>query len=112
LQKLKARLYAFLLGFLVLLLLPGVALAGTKVFVCGEPVEFSDAQPFSENGRLYIPLRAVSQTLGMQVGWDGAAVIEAGNRTVRMPIGRKEAVIIEKGRKVTISLDARARVVN
>lgn len=59
--------------------------AETKVNVCGQPVQFTDAKPFvDENGRTMVPLRPVANALGLEVTWDelGQAAIFSRSYTV------------------------------
>ncbi|MBR5518016.1 MAG: copper amine oxidase N-terminal domain-containing protein, partial [Clostridia bacterium] len=44
---------------------------GIKVLVNGVPVQF-DQPPVLENGRTLVPLRAIFEALGANVGWDDA----------------------------------------
>lgn len=63
----KIFLSAILAG---LLSVPTFA-AELNVTVDGKPVEFADAKPFiSQEGRTMLPLRAVGNALGCEVGWD------------------------------------------
>lgn len=42
-----------------------------SVFVNGEQVKFPDEQPYSQNGRIMVPVRFVSEELGADVTWFG-----------------------------------------
>jgi len=69
----------------------GVAEIPLRVVVNGEKVNFPDAQPFiDENGRTQVPVRFVSEALGANVAWDGAAkkaTVTLNNRKVVLTIG-------------------------
>ncbi|MDR1572114.1 MAG: copper amine oxidase N-terminal domain-containing protein [Clostridiales Family XIII bacterium] len=84
-----------LVGFIVSSILFGVAatvyasvgtyplmatFANVKIHVNGRPIIPRDAngamvEPFIVNGTTYLPVRAVSEALGMKVAWDGEAKI-------------------------------------
>ncbi len=58
--------------------------------VCGNPVQWTDAAPFIENGRTLVPLRAVAEALNLTVTWDSEAkeaVFTDGAKTIYFPIG-------------------------
>lgn len=48
-----------------------IAYAGVKVRVNGDLVEFDEQAALIENERTLVPVRAVTQTLGAAVAWDG-----------------------------------------
>lgn len=84
---------------------------GVKVFVKGKKLTF-DAEPFIENGRTMVPVRAIAEALGLKVDYDGGkGVVVISNpavgQTVTLYLGRAEAEV--DGKKVT--LDAPARIV-
>lgn len=72
-------------------------------------VDFPDQQPYVANGRTLIPVRAISETLGWKVDWNGTKVtISNGNHTVVLIINSKSYTIDGK-EKV---LDVPAQVYN
>lgn len=80
---------------------------GVKVFVKGKKVEF-DVEPFIENGRTLVPVRAVARALGLDVEYrDGVVTITnpATGRTVILYTGSTEAVV--DGKKVTLDVPAK-----
>jgi len=84
---------------------------GVKVFVKGKKLTF-DAEPFIENGRTMVPVRAIAEALGLKVDYDGGKGVvvisnPAAGQTVTLYLGRAEAEV--DGQKVT--LDAPARIV-
>ncbi len=82
---------------------------GVKVFVNGKKLTF-DSEPFIENGRTMVPVRAIAEALGLEVDYkDGVVTITnpADGKTVVLRVGRAEAEV--GGQRV--ALDAPARVV-
>jgi len=80
-----------------------------SIIVNGKPLQ-TDSQPFTENGRIMVPLRAIFEALNAQVDWkDSTKTITAikQERKVTLSIGSKEADV--SGRK--ISLDTAARMI-
>ncbi|MDO4749776.1 MAG: copper amine oxidase N-terminal domain-containing protein [Eubacteriales bacterium] len=73
----KKRLLSGILVFVLLLacLCPAALAAGEiNVTVNGEAVVWTDVRPFiDENNRTLCPLRAVAETMGLDVTWDPAA---------------------------------------
>jgi len=78
-----------------LALFAGFASAQTvQVTVDGNPINFQDAQPQMQNGRVLVPLRGVFEAIGATVLWDSSAqsiAADAGPRHVRLRIGDHEA---------------------
>lgn len=87
--------------------------AGIEVHVNGRKVEFPDQKPFivPEVQRTYVPLRFVSEALGADVEWDGAAkaaVVSTDGKNIRMPVGTNIAQV----NGVNTPLDAPAMLVD
>ena len=78
----------------------------------GKAITFKDAQPFvDENGRTQIPIRAVAETLGAKVDWDGTermAAITKDNKVITIAI---DNVNLQVGNK-TITMDTAAQIIN
>jgi hypothetical protein len=88
----RDKLKGFTAGFIVAALLFGAAatvfasvgtyplmasFASIRIFVDNRPIDPRDAngtsvEPFIVNGTTYLPVRAVAEALGMEVGWDNA----------------------------------------
>ncbi|MGQ9496763.1 MAG: stalk domain-containing protein [Desulfotomaculales bacterium] len=84
---------------------------GVKVFVKGKKIRF-DVAPFIANNRTMVPIRAVVEALGLEVGYDaGAATVTITNpadgKTVVLYLGQKKAII---GNRET-TLDTPAKIV-
>lgn len=93
---------------LSVLMAAGPAAAAIRVDVNGQPVSFGGVQPMQIGGRVFIPLRAVAESLGADVRWDAATRTVYGSRegqTFRLPMRARTAFV--NGR--TVSLDAPAR---
>jgi uncharacterized repeat protein (TIGR02543 family) len=70
--------------------------------VNGMPVAL-DAAPLIQNGRTLLPLRALIETLGGKVAWNGTtrtATVTLGSRTVAVTIGNPTGIV--NGKKVAI----------
>ena len=81
-----------------------------KIIVKGETVK-SDAQPFIENGRTYLPIRAISESMGVKVDWN------AENKLVTLTSNNGIIVFVINQDKYMVngepkSLDAPAKIVN
>lgn len=70
-EKMKKRIVSLSLVILVILsLIPNISQAeeGVKLWVNGNFVE-TDVAPFIENGRTLVPIRVISENLGIEVKW-------------------------------------------
>jgi hypothetical protein len=97
------------LSALAALTLATAASAAIQVDVNGQPVRFGAVQPTSIGGRVFIPLRAVAESMKADVRWDASTQTVLGGREGRnftLPIGARTANV--DGRPV--SLDAPARL--
>lgn len=84
--------------------------APVQVFFQGQPIK-SDSAPILKDGRTYLPLRAVFETLGAKVDWKEAERTVYGEKNgvkIRLTIGAKEAMVGDK----TMALDAPAFISN
>ena len=95
---------------------PAEAPAGPEdvsVTVNGTAVVFPDARPFiDENNRTMVPLRAVAESLGLTVSWDGTAreaSFTDGSKTIIFPIGSSTARTAGGG---LVELDTAAVIVS
>ena len=82
---------------------------GVKVFVKGKKLAL-DAEPFVENGRTMVPVRAIAEALGLEVGYKDDVITitnPVNGRKVVLRVGNSEAEV--DGQKVI--LDAPAQVV-
>lgn len=89
-------------------LLTGVpASAQIAVNVNGSPVKFGAVQPARVQGRVLIPLRAVVESLGAEVKWDGATQTVRGfkgSQEFQLQINSRDAQV--NGKPVTLEVPA------
>ena len=100
-----------LITLVLMLLIPGVALAAPTVILDGEQLIFTDAQPILEDGRTLVPLRSIFESMGATVSWDQdtkTATAVKGNTTVILPIGSTEPTANGQVKK----LDVPAKIIN
>ncbi len=82
---------------------------GLKILIRGLKVN-PDVPPFIENGRTMIPVRAVAEALGLEVKYEGEAVVitnPANGKTVTLFIGKQEALVDNE--KVTLEAAAKIK---
>ncbi|MGB9792606.1 MAG: copper amine oxidase N-terminal domain-containing protein [Thermacetogeniaceae bacterium] len=110
-----------LVGFLVLMVVLLIAsvpafatkVTGIKVTVNGKQVTFPDQQPYLDAalGRVFIPVRFVSEALGAKVDWDQAkqtVTITSNTAIIKIKIGSAQVEVTG----IYKNLDAPARVEN
>ncbi len=110
-QKSMKRV-GLLLVLLALLLIPSMALAADVpaigVQLNGEDVVFPDASPVNENGRVYVPFRAVFEALDATVDFradDGLIMAEKDGTQVTFKVDQN-TVNVNNGVPTTITIDA------
>ena len=67
-----------------------------RVMVNGDRVHFDRSQPMSMNGRVYVPLRGVFESMGAFVDWDPetrTVTAQRSNRDVKLTIGDRYAMV-------------------
>lgn len=80
-----------------------------KIKINGSYAE-TDAPPFIENDRTYVPVRLISENLGCEVSWEQdtqTAVVKRQNTEIRMTLGSR--VISVNGREVAIDAAVQIR---
>lgn len=85
--------------------------SGAKVRIDDELVKFSEQHPIIEEGTTLIPVRAVSETLGAEVDWDGGTgkvTIANDDYTIMLYTGSSTAYVNGD----TYELECSAEVVN
>ena len=100
-----------LITLMLMLFIPGVALATPTVILDGEQLSFSDAQPIIEDGRTLVPLRSIFEAMGATVSWDQDTLTVTavkGNTKVILPIWSTEPTINGQVKK----LDVPAKIIN
>ncbi|RUS44940.1 copper amine oxidase N-terminal domain-containing protein [Cohnella sp. AR92] len=102
----KKLLLASMTGLLALTTIVNGASAATEtsdiqVILNGKRIAFVDAKPVTDNGRVLVPLRVVSENLGAKVDYSNNVVtITQGSSVVKLTIGSKEATA--NGKSVTL----------
>ena len=94
---------------LALLAAPVQAAADIRVELDGTPLTFTDAAPLAQNGRTYLPFRAIFEAMGAEVGWDAASQTVSAvrdGRTVTLTPGETDIRITEDGVSTTLATDA------
>jgi len=97
---------AVLLGLGLLVARPASA-QGVGVTVNGKPVSFGAVQPTRVGGSVLIPLRAVVESLGADIKWEGATQTvrgSKGSREFSLQINSRNAIV--NGQPVTLSTPA------
>lgn len=81
---------------------------GIEVLLNARKIKFPDAKPYSENSRVMVPIRFVSEALGANVKWDGGkeVTIEKNSKNIKLTIGSSVASI--DGKNVTF--DAKMKI--
>ncbi|MBN9501037.1 MAG: hypothetical protein BGO01_07400 [Armatimonadetes bacterium 55-13] len=67
-----------------------------RVTVDGDPINFSGVEPITRNGRVFVPLRGVFESMGAFVDWDQATKTinaQRNQKDVRLTIGDRYALV-------------------
>ena len=94
-------------ALILLLLVSSIATAQIRVYVNGQPVEFTGTRPQKIDGRIMVPLRGVMEKIGAEVKWEGATrsvSATRGTSTLQMRLGERTAVV--NGNLVTLDVPA------
>ena len=98
------------LTVLAVLLSAAPMLAAPSVYLDGRPLSF-DVPPRAENGRILVPIRAISEAMGGNVTWDqtnNTVVAVRDNTTVIIPLGSTTPTV----NGITKNIDAAAQAVD
>jgi len=79
---------------------------GIPIYIQGQKKTF-DSPPILKNGRVFLPIRYISEYFGAQVGWDEqtrTVTVKQGSKTVSLQIGSSSAQVNER----EVSLDGPA----
>lgn len=108
----RSRLWLMLICLLVAALAApaaGAAEAELKVQINGQILTL-DTPPFIDNGRTLVPLRAIFEALGAQIGWNGATRTVTGTRAAKkvvLTVDSDQAQV--DGQAVKLAVAARIR---
>ena len=82
--------------------------SGIAVQVNGQEIALTDVAPEAQNGRTFIPVRAVFEALGAEVTWDQenqSAVAVKEDTTVVMTLGSTTAQVTKDGETTDLTMD-------
>ncbi len=99
------------LGVSLALLLVSPVAAEIKVQVNGNPVQFAGTQPAQISGRIFIPLRAVVESLGAEIKWEPSTQTvrgQKGEQEFSLQIGSRDATVNGKA----VRLDVPAQLIS
>jgi hypothetical protein len=90
-------------------------LGSNKAFVGEQKMQIdttnSEVAPIVENGRTFVPLRFIGESLGAEVSWDGptqTATLTTSDKTISLVIGKSTMIVNDK----VIAIDAPAQIKN
>ncbi|MGN0182085.1 MAG: stalk domain-containing protein [Candidatus Ornithomonoglobus sp.] len=81
---------------------------GSKVRLNGSLVRFDNQYPIIDNGTTMIPVRAISEMLGADVGWDPAeqhVYISSGNKLIDLYVGADTGYINDEPYEIECSAE-------
>lgn len=84
-----------------------------NVMLDGTCIQFPDTQPKIVDGRTMLPIRAVTESLGMEVAWDPATrtvTISQEDVSVAFAIGSETATITQGEEKTQLTMDCAAYI--
>jgi hypothetical protein len=102
------RMLAGLLSLLMVLVMASSGFAAEnsiRVLVDGTELQF-DAEPFMENSRTLVPVRALAEKLGFVVGWDEAdqrVTLTKGETVIQLWIGSTKVVVNGKESQIDVA---------
>jgi hypothetical protein len=80
-----------------------------SVTIDGNPIEFGDSPPISQNGRVLVPLRAIFEALGAKVSFsNGVISAQRGQTNLQLTLGSTQALVGDQMK----TLDVAAQAVN
>lgn len=80
--------------------------SGIAVQLNGEALTFTDAVPVAQDGRTFLPFRAVFEAMGAEVSNEGNTITAVRDgKTLTMTIGSTEATLTEGGASSAITMD-------
>ncbi|QHW33880.1 copper amine oxidase N-terminal domain-containing protein [Paenibacillus rhizovicinus] len=90
------------------------AAAPSGIVIMGKPIQ-SDAAWIVKNGRVLVPLRAVTEPLGITAAWNAkskTATIGKWSETVKLTVGQSIASYVKANQYNTMKLDASVTLVH
>lgn len=118
-KRMISRLLAVVLSAALLAISTPGAFAANPIAVTidGSALHFTAAggQPLLRAGRTYVPLRAIFEAMGANVGWDAKTQTVSATRegtSVQLVIGHKTVTVTEQGETRTAVTDAKSFLEN
>jgi hypothetical protein len=73
---------------------PAHAQSNVSVVIDGSPMSFYDQPPLDQNGRIFVPMRAIFERLGATVVYSNGTInATRGHRTIALAIGSQSATV-------------------
>lgn len=102
-----------IVGLAAVLLLQGVYATSPKIWMNGKIIE-SDALPVIEENRALVPIRVISENLGLKVLWNGeektVKIQDNNDKTILLTIGKKQVKKLNDDKKIDI--DVAPKIIN
>lgn len=96
-------------------IVPPVQIKQVKVTINGKQVNFVDQDPVIIDSRTLVPIRMISEELGMEVEWNNetrTAKIFNDERSIFIKIGERDVITYHELNGNTIVLDVPAQIIN
>jgi uncharacterized protein YkwD len=103
----KGKGFSFVLICFLFTIFSFVTVYGVGVSIDGEVIEFTDQAPALIDGRTLVPLRAVFEHIGFEVGWDEptrAVTLERGDDFIGIAVG--SSVFVSNGQFYMLDVPA------
>lgn len=101
-----------IVGIAALLLLQGVYATSPKIWMNGKIIE-SDVVPVIEDNRTLVPIRVISENLGLKVQWNGeekTVNIQDDDKSILLRIGDKKVKKLNDDKEIDI--DVAPKIIN
>ncbi len=118
----RILMLGMLMALFILMGMPSIAQAetpnpdGVKLYI-NDTLVNSDPQPFISEGRTMVPLRVISEAMGLEVNWiPGLSRVDivSEDKVIMVTLGSTVASIVDKndGESISVTLDVAPAIVN
>jgi len=100
---------------LIMVAIPVTANSNIQLVVDGNPVVFTDAYPFVENGRTLVPVRSLAEAMEATVDWNGetnTVTLTKGEFSLSLKIGAYKTAFGNGKETINKDMDTKAIVIN